>query len=84
MIVVYDKELTISPTSIWSLSFSLCFIAGAFNTDGFDVAGKNIYIHDCTVWNDDDTVCIKESSPGGKRAQCSENILVERVQVSSS
>ena len=23
----------------------------AFNTDGFDVSGKNVWIHDCTVWN---------------------------------
>jgi hypothetical protein len=26
----------------------------AFNTDGFDVAGSNIWIHDCVIWNDDD------------------------------
>ena len=25
----------------------------AFNTDGFDVEGKDIWIHDCTVWNQD-------------------------------
>ena len=23
----------------------------AFNTDGFDVTGRNVWIHDCTVWN---------------------------------
>ena len=23
----------------------------AFNTDGFDVSGRNVWIHDCTVWN---------------------------------
>ena len=23
----------------------------AFNTDGFDVSGKDIWIHDCEVWN---------------------------------
>ena len=29
--------------SLWNL--------GAFNTDGFDVSGKNVYIHDVNVWN---------------------------------
>ena len=24
---------------------------GAFNTDGFDVAGKNVHIHDVSIWN---------------------------------
>ena len=23
----------------------------AFNTDGFDVSGKNVWIHDCQIWN---------------------------------
>ena len=45
----------------------------AFNTDGFDVAGKNVWIHDCTVWNQDDTVCAKDGS---------ENMLFERIEAS--
>ena len=24
---------------------------GAFNTDGFDLSGSNIHIHDCNIWN---------------------------------
>ena len=31
----------------------------AFNTDGFDVSGKNVWIHDCAVWNQDDSVVVK-------------------------
>lgn len=31
----------------------------AFNTDGFDVTGRNVWIHDCEVWNQDDCVCVK-------------------------
>ena len=23
----------------------------AFNTDGFDVTGRNVWIHDCSIWN---------------------------------
>ena len=23
----------------------------AFNTDGYDVTGRNVWIHDCNVWN---------------------------------
>jgi len=45
----------------------------AFNTDGFDVTGNNVWIHDCTVWNQDDTVAIKDGS---------QNMLIERVNAS--
>jgi hypothetical protein len=45
----------------------------AFNTDGFDVTGKNVWIHDCTVWNQDDTIAVKDGS---------ENMLFERIQAS--
>ncbi len=34
----------------------------AFNTDGFDITGKNIWIHDCTVWNQDDSFCVKDGT----------------------
>ena len=30
----------------------------AFNTDGFDVTGDNVWIHDCTIWNQDDCKCV--------------------------
>jgi len=49
----------------------------AFNTDGFDVAGRNIHVHDVTVWNQDDTVAIK-----GYKQFITENVLVERVHAS--
>jgi len=49
----------------------------AFNTDGFDVAGRNIHVHDVTVWNQDDTVCIKAD-----KHMITENVLVERVHAS--
>lgn len=55
---------------------------GAFNTDGFDIAGANVWVHDVTVWNDDDCVCVKQLDASNIRAQCSENWLVERVNVS--
>ncbi|EGG14552.1 hypothetical protein DFA_12328 [Cavenderia fasciculata] len=45
----------------------------AFNTDGFDVTGRNVWIHDCTVWNQDDCIAIKDGS---------ENMLIERVNAS--
>lgn len=31
----------------------------AFNTDGFDVTGKNVWIHDCSIWCQDDTIAVK-------------------------
>lgn len=54
----------------------------ALNTDGFDVAGKNIYIHDCTVWNQDDCFTIQPLDKNGHNAQCTENVLVENVNAS--
>jgi len=55
----------------------------AFNTDGFDVAGKNIYIHDSQVWNQDDCFTIQPlDSIVGKNAHCTENVLIENVEAS--
>jgi len=34
----------------------------AFNTDGYDVTGRNVWIHDCSVWNQDDTIAVKDDS----------------------
>jgi len=46
----------------------------AFNTDGFDVSyAKNVWIHDCNVWNQDDSFCVKDNSS---------DIVVERVNSS--
>ncbi|CAJ0951810.1 unnamed protein product, partial [Mesorhabditis belari] len=45
----------------------------AFNTDGFDVTGKNVWIHDCTIWNQDDCIAVKDGS---------ENMLFERINAS--
>jgi len=45
----------------------------AFNTDGFDMSGNNIWVHDCDVWNQDDTFCVKGTS---------NNITFERIRAS--
>jgi hypothetical protein len=45
----------------------------AFNTDGFDVTGKNVWVHDVSIWNDDDCIAVKDGS---------ENMLFERVNAS--
>ena len=45
----------------------------AFNTDGFDVTGKNVYIHDCNIWNQDDCISVKDGS---------EDMLFERISCS--
>ena len=49
----------------------------AFNTDGFDVSGTDIHIHDCSVWNQDDTFCIKSDQDWP-----TSNVLIENVQAS--
>lgn len=45
----------------------------AFNTDGIDVTGNNVHIHDCYIWNQDDCVAVKDGSS---------NMLIERVTCS--
>ena len=57
-----------------------------FNTDGIDVSGKDIYIHDCMISNYDDAVCIKPadySTPDldNTNMSCTENIVVDNVYV---
>ncbi|CAF4413251.1 unnamed protein product, partial [Adineta steineri] len=54
----------------------------AFNTDGFDVAGTNVWIHDCNIWNDDDCIAVKEQSSTSIHSPCSENMLFERINAS--
>ncbi|EGD82886.1 hypothetical protein PTSG_03517 [Salpingoeca rosetta] len=54
----------------------------AFNTDGFDVAGKNVHIHDCNIWNDDDCIAVKQQTGDSIRSPCSENMLFERINAS--
>eukprot|EP00501_MAST-03F_sp_TOSAG23-6_P000403 GSMAST32.ASY1.ANO1.415.1 assembled CDS len=48
----------------------------AFNTDGFDVTGNDIWIHHCNVWNQDvlyDTFCVKDDTT---------NVVIENVNAS--
>eukprot|EP00331_Platyophrya_macrostoma_P008488 CAMPEP_0176430566 /NCGR_PEP_ID=MMETSP0127-20121128/14325_1 /TAXON_ID=938130 /ORGANISM="Platyophrya macrostoma, Strain WH" /LENGTH=371 /DNA_ID=CAMNT_0017812471 /DNA_START=209 /DNA_END=1324 /DNA_ORIENTATION=- len=45
----------------------------AFNTDGFDVTGTNVHIHDCNIWNQDDCISVKDGSS---------NMLFERISCS--
>ena len=46
----------------------------AFNTDGFDFSDSDdIYVHNSDIWNQDDSVCLKDNT---------KNVLVERVSAS--
>lgn len=45
----------------------------AFNTDGIDVTGRDVYVHDIKVWNGDDCVCVKDNS---------EDMLFENIEAS--
>lgn len=44
----------------------------AFNTDGIDVEGNNIWIHDVDIWAQDDTIAVKKGT----------NMLFERINAS--
>ena len=45
----------------------------AFNTDGFDVEGTDVWIHDCDIWVQDDCIAVKGTSS---------NMLFERITAS--
>lgn len=45
----------------------------AFNTDGFDIQGENVHIHDCYIWTQDDCIAVKGNS---------KNMLFERITAS--
>lgn len=49
----------------------------AFNTDGIDVSGNNVYIHDVDIWNQDDCIAVKDSFLAE-----STNMLFERITAS--
>ena len=60
------------------------------NTDGIDVGGRDIHIHDCVIENFDDAVALKpqhggpDASPDNPvLAACTENVLVEDVWVTN-
>eukprot|EP01084_Bolivina_argentea_P091673 164986_1 len=54
----------------------------AFNTDGFDVSGENVWIHDVEIWNDDDCIAVKKQDATSYQSKCSQNMLFENINAS--
>lgn len=57
-----------------------------FNTDGVDVKGKDIHIYNLSISNFDDSIAVKPSkgngiSLEGQVLKCSENILIENIDI---
>jgi len=50
------------------------------NTDGIDVKGTNIHIHDCKIRNFDDIVVPKPCDTNCKLGNCTQDILVENIE----
>jgi polygalacturonase len=54
------------------------------NTDGIDPAGRDVWIHDCVIVNDDDSIAVKPlqlQNPANVNANCSENMVIERMNI---
>ena len=50
------------------------------NTDGIDPSGEDIWIHDCHILNDDDSIAVKPCANSTGRcafSSCSQNMLIE-------
>lgn len=55
--------------------------AASLNTDGIDIAGTDIWVHDCKIQNNDDSVAVKPCNGQCKYAPCTQNVLIERTQM---
>ncbi len=53
------------------------FDLSAFNTDGIDVSGTDVHVHDVDIWNQDDCIAVKDSF-----LSSSTNMLFERIHAS--
>ena len=58
----------------------------AFNTDGLDVSGRNVHVHDCNIRTQDDIIAVKDGSVvddddfyPDQETRISENMLFERI-----
>ena len=49
------------------------------NTDGIDPSGKDVWIHDSAVYNDDDSIAVKPTSRGGPFSNCSQDMVIENT-----
>jgi hypothetical protein len=67
----FDPAWTLTPPipMIWAL-----------NTDGFDFAGVNVSVTNCTVTNFDDSVCVKPSR-GSPPSGCTRGIRISGIAV---
>lgn len=52
----------------------------AFNTDGIDVSGHNIHVHDVDIWNQDDCIAVKDND--SRYDIVSSNMTFERINAS--
>jgi len=55
------------------------FDLSAFNTDGIDIAGHNVWVHDVDIWNQDDCIAVKDNYNGNR---ISSNMTFERIHAS--
>ena len=50
------------------------------NTDGIDVSGNGVWVHNCSIENDDDSIAVKPcDSSCVSGASCSANMLFENL-----
>lgn len=48
------------------------------NTDGFDIRGRDVWVHNCSILNDDDSVAIKPTdATNGPYSNCTRDMLLE-------
>jgi hypothetical protein len=55
------------------------YLLFSFNTDGIDISGHNVHVHDVTIWNQDDCIAVKDNYYGN---HVSSNMTFERINAS--
>eukprot|EP00301_Raphidiophrys_heterophryoidea_P027310 c9596_g1_i1.p1 GENE.c9596_g1_i1~~c9596_g1_i1.p1 ORF type:complete len:499 (+),score=143.88 c9596_g1_i1:61-1497(+) len=81
-LLVHVGELFDVPWKQWlaDLLIDLRIPTFPLNTDGIDLTGRDMHVHDCKVFNFDDSIVPKPSNRGHSRANCTENILIENIE----
>jgi hypothetical protein len=54
----------------------------AFNTDGIDVSGHNVHIHDVDIWTQDDCIAVKDNNDTETMDFVSSNMTFENINAS--
>ena len=78
---VHIYDLSIVSRRLQDISHNLVDLS-AFNTDGIDIAGHHVHVHDVDIWNQDDCIAVKDNLWEPVQHRSSTNMTFERIHAS--